>query len=181
MGSGWHSRGSHSIIPVIPHLQRKKRMKINSFFVNTSCTILGLMYEPALKTWSRRGRDYLATFIILPLNLASRTGRHIDGGDKSSSSRTSSGSHTIQNLVVVVGRWENGGLRGHVPIPNRALIPRTTESRDWFLITARNWRWTALLETNDVPAEAEAEVARIIAWNLLCRHVHPTVEETWKQ
>lgn len=52
-----------------------------------------------------------------------------------------------------------------------AFVSRTAEASDWFLVASRNRRRTALLQADDVAAEAETEVARIVARYLLGRDV----------
>lgn len=83
--------------------------------------------------------------------------------------------------LVVVGEEVRGEGRGcrrrgrgdvhHRRHGDRTLIPRTTEAGDGLFVTTVD-RWgTTLLQADDVAAEAEAEVARIVTWDLLCGHV----------
>lgn len=59
-----------------------------------------------------------------------------------------------------------------------ALVARTAESGDALLQAARNGRRARLLQADDVAAEAEAEVAVVVARNLLRRDVDFAVKET---
>lgn len=52
-----------------------------------------------------------------------------------------------------------------------ALVARAAEAGDGLLVAAGDWRRARLLQTDDVAAEAEAEVAGIVTWNLLGGHV----------
>ena len=49
---------------------------------------------------------------------------------------------------------------------DRTLIPRTAEALDGLLIAARNGRRAGLLQADDVAAEAEAEVTRVLPGDL---------------
>lgn len=72
------------------------------------------------------------------------------------------------------GRCNTYVLHCHV---HRALVSRTAEAADGRLETLRYGRWAGLLQANDVPAEAEAEVARVRPRDLLGRLVHLGVED----
>jgi len=61
---------------------------------------------------------------------------------------------------------------------DRALIPRTTESPDDLLRAARDGRRAGLLQADDVAAEAEAEVARVVPGDLLGGDVDLVLKET---
>ena len=47
-----------------------------------------------------------------------------------------------------------------------ALVARAAEAADGLLVAARDGRRARLLQADDVPAEAEAEVARVLARDL---------------
>ena len=49
---------------------------------------------------------------------------------------------------------------------DRALVPRAAEALDGLLVAARDWRRAGLLQADDVTAEAEAEVARVLPGDL---------------
>ncbi len=57
------------------------------------------------------------------------------------------------------------------------LVARTTETGDVLFQTARDGRRAGLLETDDVAAEAEAEIAVVVAGDLLGRDVDFAVKE----
>lgn len=61
---------------------------------------------------------------------------------------------------------------------DRAFIAWTAESINNLLLAAWNGRWTTLLQADDVSAEAEAEIARIIARDLLSGDVDFSLEKT---
>lgn len=68
------------------------------------------------------------------------------------------------------GRCRRGGVQ-HQRHRHRALVPRTAEALDRLLVAAVDRRRARLLQANDVAAEAEAEVARVVARYLLRGHV----------
>ena len=47
-----------------------------------------------------------------------------------------------------------------------ALVARAAEAADGLLVAARDGRRARLLQADDVPAEAEAEVARVLTRDL---------------
>ena len=60
----------------------------------------------------------------------------------------------------MVGHVVDGHLDG-------ALVARAAETSNDLLRTAGYGRWARLLQADDVPSEAEAEVARVVSGNLL--------------
>lgn len=48
-----------------------------------------------------------------------------------------------------------------------ALVSWTAETRNDLFCAAWDWRWAALLQADDITAETEAEITRIISGNLL--------------
>lgn len=86
--------------------------------------------------------------------------------------------HSIAVGVVQEMWWQCGACGccacrnvKHSGHGHRTLVAWTTEARDGLLVTARNWWRARLLQADDVASEAEAEIARIVAGYLLCRHV----------
>jgi hypothetical protein len=58
------------------------------------------------------------------------------------------------------------------------FVSWTTESSDTLFEATGNGWWTGLLETDDVAAETETEIAMIITGNLLGRDVNFAVKKT---
>jgi len=59
-----------------------------------------------------------------------------------------------------------------------ALVARTAETRDCFFSAPGDGWWAALLQANDVSSEAETEIARVSARNLLGGNVDFALEQT---
>ena len=76
--------------------------------------------------------------------------------------------------IILVPVVRGDVVRG---LADGALVARAAESVDTFLDAARNGRRARLLQADDVAAEAEAEVAVILAGDLLRRDVHLAVEQ----
>lgn len=84
------------------------------------------------------------------------------------------------NLLDWWVSWDRRGGGSDIDhgLSNWTLVARAAEPRNCFLITARNgWR-TRLLEADNISSEAEAEVARVVTRDLLCRKVNLTIEDT---
>lgn len=78
----------------------------------------------------------------------------------------------------VSGDGSGGGGDVDYLLCHWALIARTAEPRDGlFIAPGYGWR-TRLLQADDVPTEAEAEVTGVIAGDLLCRDIDLAVEHT---
>lgn len=77
-------------------------------------------------------------------------------------------------VVAVIGRVP-GDVVCH--LTDGALVARAAESSDGLFQAAGNGRRAGLLEADDVAAEAEAEVAVVVAGDLLGRDVNFAVKE----
>lgn len=77
-------------------------------------------------------------------------------------------------VVAVIARVPGDVVRH---LTDGALVARATESGDALLQAAGDGRRARLLQADDVAAEAEAEVAVVVARNLLGRDVHLAVKE----
>lgn len=61
---------------------------------------------------------------------------------------------------------------------DRAFIAWTAESINNLLLAAGNRRWATLLQADDISTEAKAEVARIVARDLLSGYVDFSFKQT---
>lgn len=77
-------------------------------------------------------------------------------------------------VVAVIGRVPGDVVRH---LTDGALVARAAESSDGLFQAAGNGRRAGLLEADDVAAEAEAEVAVVVAGDLLGRDVNFAVKE----
>lgn len=68
-----------------------------------------------------------------------------------------------------------GGRRSHIHrrgLRHRTFVPGAAETLYVLLVAAEYGWWAALLQADDVAAETETKVARIVPWHLLGGHVH---------
>ena len=130
---------------------------------------------PALQAWSRGYIHQGSGLVKVSLDLAALDLCLVD---------------LVLHLVLLVPppkpRGQGWGLRGVLDVSgnvvdghlDRALVPRAAEPGDDFLLAAGDWGRTALLQADDIPSEAEAEVARVVSGDLLSRHKYLPFEQT---
>jgi hypothetical protein len=159
VGSGWHSRGLHSIIP-------RKKFSFNS---------------PAFEAGTGSGTNKFAKPIEISFDFTSFHFNliailngiaefHVESLRNAGKSPGSCGI-----LVAMISRMPSEVVRH---LTDRTFVTWTTESSDTLFQTTANGWWTGLLETDDVTAETETEIAMIIKGNLLGRDVNFAVKKT---
>lgn len=80
-----------------------------------------------------------------------------------------------QTAVGMIDRVPSNVVRH---LTDGTFVTRTTETGDAFFQTTWNRWWARLLQADDVSAETEAEIAMIVARDLLSRDVDFAVKET---
>ena len=138
-----------------------------------ACFQIFVKYEPAFQTRSGRWTDNFAKSVEFAFNFTSFNFNSVPflGGQLGVETLWDAGQPAVRMI---------DGVPSHVVrhLTDGTFVSRTAEASDAFLRAARNgWR-ARLLKTDDVSPEAEAEIAMVVARDLLGRDVDFAIKQT---